>query len=241
MIKNLPNFITCINLVFGCIGLLLLFNGNLAGAAMCIWFSAIADFFDGFVARAVHANSLMGKELDSLADVVSFGVLPAFMWFYYIMQSIKPGLSFSNVTIETYLPFIALFMAVCSAWRLARFNIDERQTDHFRGVPVPANALVWSALPFMSSQSLFPWAQDWLTNPIFVVVFGLVLSLLLISDFPLIAFKFKEWSFGSNKTKYLFLVGSVGLFVALGANGVFFVFISYLVASFIESRSLKSI
>jgi len=236
MIKNLPNFITSINLLFGCIGLFLLFNGNLAGAACCIWFAAIADFLDGFVARAVQANSLMGKELDSLADVVSFGVLPAFIWLYYIAQSIQPGLAFSTIVQVSLIPFIALVMAACSAWRLAKFNIDDRQTDHFRGVPVPANALVWSAMPFISSTSLFPWANDWLTNMPFIVLFGIALSALLVSDFPLIAFKFKEWSISANKFKYLFLLLTAFTLTILGANGVFFVLFFYLFASFLESK-----
>ncbi len=239
MIKNLPNFITCINLLFGCVGLFLLFNGNVVGAAMCIWFAAIADFLDGFVARAVNANSLMGKELDSLADVVSFGVLPAFIWFNYIVQSIQPGLPFTRVVEQSYLPFIALLMAVCSAWRLAKFNIDDRQTDHFRGVPTPANALVWSAMPWVSVNSLFPWAQDWLGNTSFIVVFGVFISLLLVSDLSLIAFKFKEWTWKRNSIKYLFLSFAVLLLVIIGANAVFFVFLAYLIASVIEPKINK--
>jgi CDP-diacylglycerol---serine O-phosphatidyltransferase len=236
MIKNLPNFITSINLLLGCLGLFLLFTGEVVAAAMCIWAAALADFLDGFVARAVNANSLMGKELDSLADVVSFGVLPAFIWFYYIAESIEPGLAFAAIPAHTYLPFVALLMAACSAWRLAKFNIDDRQTDHFRGVPTPANALVWSAIPFVSSQSLFPWPYEGLNNTIFVLVFGTLLSWLLVSDFPLLAFKFKVWSFGANKIKYMFLALSLVLFLLLGANAVFLVFLSYLGASFLEYR-----
>jgi CDP-diacylglycerol---serine O-phosphatidyltransferase len=236
MIKNLPNFITSINLLLGCLGLFLLFTGEVVAAAMCIWGAALADFLDGFVARAVNANSLMGKELDSLADVVSFGVLPAFIWFYYIAESIQSGLAFTDIATHTYLPFAALVMAACSAWRLAKFNIDDRQTDHFRGVPTPANALVWSAIPFVSSQSLFPWPYEALNNTVFVLVFGLLLSWLLVSDFPLLAFKFKAWSFKANKIKYIFLVLTLILFLVLGANAVFLVFLSYLGASFLEYR-----
>jgi CDP-diacylglycerol---serine O-phosphatidyltransferase len=132
MIKNIPNFITCLNLWFGCFGLLLLIQGDPAGAAYCIWAAAVCDFFDGFAARAVKAESPMGKELDSLADAVSFGVLPAFIWFYYILQSFQPGASFTTLPAGLYIPYIAFFMAICSAWRLAKFNIDTRQTDHFR-------------------------------------------------------------------------------------------------------------
>lgn len=237
MIKNIPNFITCINLLFGCIGLFLLFNGDVVFAAMCIWFAAVADFLDGFVARAVNANSLMGKELDSLADVVSFGVLPAFIWFNYIVQSIQPELTFKALTSHSYWPFMAFFMALCSAWRLAKFNIDDRQTDHFRGVPTPANALVWSAMPFVSADSLFPWAYDWLGNTLFTILFGVFCSLLLVSDYPLIAFKFKEWTWKTNRVKYLFLAFTILLLSIIGANAVFFVFLAYLMASFVENKT----
>lgn len=236
MIKNIPNFITCINLLFGCLGLSLLVQGNPAYAAYCIWAAAIADFFDGFAARAVKAESPMGKELDSLADVVSFGVLPAFLWFYYIAQSIKSGPAFPAESMQFW-PYVAFFMAMCSAWRLAKFNIDTRQTDHFRGVPTPANALVWSAIPFISSASLFPWAQQWIANPIFLIVFGVVMSVLLVVDVPLIALKFKDWSWKSNKIKYTFLLLTVILLVSLRANGIFLVFAAYLGASFLENKS----
>lgn len=236
MIKNIPNFITCINLLLGCLGLLLLVQGNPAYAAYCIWGAAIADFLDGFAARAVKAESPMGKELDSLADVVSFGVLPAFLWFYYLSQSLTPGMTFSTSP-HQFGSYIAFFMAICSAWRLAKFNIDTRQTDHFRGVPTPANALVWSAIPFISSASLFPWAEQWVANPAFISVFGLVMSILLIVDVPLIALKFKDWSWKSNRIKYTFLLLTVALLVSLGANGIFLVFAAYLGASFLENRS----
>jgi len=237
MIKNIPNFITCLNLAFGCLGLVLLINGNPAGAAWCIWTAAVCDFFDGFAARAVKAESPMGRELDSLADVVSFGVLPAFLWFYYILQSLDAGANFSALPKGLYWPYLAFFMAVCSAWRLAKFNIDTRQTDHFRGVPTPANALVWSAIPFISSDSLFPWAQQWITQPTFVVFFGLIMSILLVVDTPLMALKFKDWSWKKNKIKYSFLLLSVVLILSLKANGIFLVFATYLGASFLENKN----
>jgi CDP-diacylglycerol--serine O-phosphatidyltransferase len=237
MIKNIPNFITCLNLLFGCIGLMCLIQDQPACAACCIWAAAVCDFFDGFAARAVKAESAMGKELDSLADVVSFGVLPAFLWFYYILQSYYPGTSFTEIPAGQYIPYLAFIMAMCSAWRLAKFNIDTRQTDHFRGVPTPANALVWSAIPFISADSLFPWAQQWMTNPVFVIVFGLMMSILLVVDFPLIALKFKEWSWKSNKVTYSFLLLSVALLVTLQANGIFFVFAAYLGASLLDNKS----
>jgi len=237
MIKNIPNFITCINLLFGCLGLVLLFNGDPMSTAMCIWSAAICDFFDGFAARAVKAESAMGKELDSLADAVSFGVLPTLLWFYYILQSVYPGIDFVETALQMKWPFIAFFMATCSVWRLAKFNIDTRQTDHFRGVPTPANALVWSAVPFISSESLFPWAQAWISNPVFILVFGILMSVLLVVDTPLIALKFKDWSWKSNKIKYSFLIVSAGLLVCLKANGIFFVFFSYLGASLLENKN----
>jgi CDP-diacylglycerol--serine O-phosphatidyltransferase len=237
MIKNIPNFITCLNLLCGCLGLVFLFNGETSHAAICIWWAAIFDFFDGFAARAVKAESSMGKELDSLADVVSFGVLPAFLWFFYIAQSLQPGIGFAEASQQYKLPFVAFLMALCSAWRLAKFNIDTRQTDHFRGVPTPANALVWSAIPFITYDSLFPWTQQWVANPVFILVFGVMMSISLVVDVPLIAFKFKDWSWKSNKIKYSFLMLSVCLLFVLKGNGIFFVFFSYLGASLLENKN----
>jgi CDP-diacylglycerol--serine O-phosphatidyltransferase len=237
MIKNIPNFITCFNLLFGCIGLVFIVNGYPYGAAYCIWIAAIFDFLDGFAARAVRAESLMGKELDSLADVVSFGVLPSFLWLYYIEQSLQEGINFGGTLQDYKWPFIAFFMAVCSAWRLAKFNIDTRQIDHFRGVPTPANALVWSAVPFISTASLFPWAYEWINHPAFIVIFGVLMSFLLIVDIPLIALKFKDWSWKSNAIKYSFLIASLAVLMLFRANGIFFVFFLYLGASLLENKN----
>ena len=136
MKKHIPNFITCLNLFSGCVGVYLAFQGNFQGAFIAVIVSAVFDFFDGFAARLLKAYSPMGKELDSLADMVSFGVLPGAMVFSLL----------SKTGISEWLPYVAFVIPVFSGLRLAKFNIDERQTSSFIGLPTPANAIFWGGL-----------------------------------------------------------------------------------------------
>ena len=137
MIRHLPNFLTCCNLLCGCFGIVFLLEDRGIPAAYFVWASCVFDFLDGFVARALKVSSPIGKELDSLADVISFGLLPALVMYKLIG---------AHTTIE-WLPFIAFFTAAFSALRLAIFNVDETQTDSFRGLNTPANTLFITALP----------------------------------------------------------------------------------------------
>ncbi|MEY3679312.1 MAG: hypothetical protein RI924_1453 [Bacteroidota bacterium] len=140
MKKHIPNTLTCLNLFSGCVGLVFAFENQLIFAAYAIGISAMLDFFDGMTARLLKAYSEIGKELDSLADVVSFGVLPSLI----IYQLFK-----TSTSVHAYLPYLAFMIAVFSALRLAKFNVDTRQSEHFIGLPTPANALLIGSLPFI--------------------------------------------------------------------------------------------
>lgn len=221
LLRHLPNAMTCGNLLCGCLGILAVFQGNPLDASTLIGVAAVLDFLDGFVARLLHVSSPIGKELDSLADVVTFGVLPAFMLFQ-LMGGIPLQLTFSNGTTSflsnvpihlRWLPYTAFVVAVCSALRLAKFNVDNRQTDQFIGVPTPANALVVASFPAM--MTFQPQFSGWLNNPFVLAAYGVGMSLLLVAELPLFALKFKTFGWRGNEIKFVFLGLAVPLLVLL--------------------------
>jgi CDP-diacylglycerol--serine O-phosphatidyltransferase len=173
------------------LGILNLWNGNPEHTAYYVWAAGLFDFFDGFAARLLKVSSPIGKDLDSLADMVTFGVLPS-LFIYRMLESLgaTPGLC-----------YVALLIAVCSAIRLAVFNNDATQSDSFRGVPTPANALFLTALPFLNP--LFPGGMS---NPIVIAAIAVVFSILLVSRFELFALKFKSFNWADNKLRYSFLL-----------------------------------
>jgi len=194
--KHIPNFITSLNLFSGCIAVYLAFQGNYQGAFIAILLSAVFDFFDGFAARLLKAYSPMGKELDSLADVVSFGVAPGAIVFSLL----------SEINISAWLPYLAFLIPVFSALRLAKFNIDERQSASFIGLPTPANAIFWAGLGF--SYSNFLVSNVWI-----LVALTLLFSYLLVAEIPMFALKFKSLTWSKNKIQYLFLIGCAFILV----------------------------
>lgn len=178
----------------GCIGIVFTLNSTtneqLAYAAYFVWIACVFDFFDGFAARALNVSSPIGKELDSLADMVSFGLLPAMVMFTMIGGP--------------YLCYIAFSIAVFSALRLAIFNIDETQRDSFKGLPTPANALFITSLPLIGGDLAFAFFDPWILSAIVVVS-----SYLLVSGIPLFALKFKNFSWKDNKVRFTFLAIAV--------------------------------
>ena len=204
-------------------------EGQLFYGAYFIFAAAILDFLDGFVARLLNAYSEIGKQLDSLADMVTFGALPAFIVFS-LLQDIYPG---------SYLPFLAFFIATQSAIRLAKFNIDTRQSDRFIGVPTPANGLLISTLPFMASQ--FEWVENLVYNGAFLLGFTLLFALLLTAELPLIALKFKNFTFKDNKYRYLTLLISLICLLTMGIGGIPVAIISYVLLSVMENLENRNV
>jgi len=204
-------------------GIYSVLNGHLAYGAYFIFAAAVLDFLDGFVARLLKAYSEIGKQLDSLADLVTFGVLPAFIIFT-LLQDIYP---------RSYLPILAFFIATQSAIRLAKFNIDTRQTDRFIGVPTPANALMLSTLPFMAEK--FNWMEGLIQNGIFLLAFSLCFALLLTAELPLIALKFKNFSLKDNIYRYLVLFLSLICLLTMGVGGIPLAILTYVVLSVVEN------
>ena len=224
---QLPNFITLLNLLSGVLGILWVLEGQLLYGAYFVILSAGFDFLDGFAARLLKVQSDMGKELDSLADVVSFGVLPGIL--LYSLTKTQ--------TDSQFLPYLTLIVPMLSAYRLAKFNLDTRQSDRFIGLPTPANALLLSTLPHLVAH--WPELAPWVTSPIALVVIAWVASILFVSELPLIALKFKNSSFADNTYRYTLLCLGAFCFAWLQLAGIPLIIIAYLLLSGVEQLFLK--
>jgi CDP-diacylglycerol--serine O-phosphatidyltransferase len=221
--KHIPNALTSLNLASGMAGIIFVLDGQLEYGAYFIFLAAIFDFFDGFVARILKVNSEIGKQLDSLADMVTFGVLPALILFSMI----------ESHSGNSYLPYSAFLIGIFSALRLAKFNIDTRQFDRFIGVPTPANALFISTLPFLADQFLF--FENILSNPYMLAGIGIAMSFLLVAELPLIALKFKDYTISKNIFRYLVVASALISLILFGIAGIPFAIILYIALSFIEA------
>ncbi|MCM1311620.1 MAG: CDP-diacylglycerol--serine O-phosphatidyltransferase [Bacteroides sp.] len=201
LVRNIPNIITCCNLICGCIATGAAFHHNFTTSFIFILLGAMFDFFDGMTARALGVSGKLGIELDSLADIVTFGVAPSAMVFTLFTEVRYPELIYNSFWF-TVMPFTAFIMAAFSAMRLAKFNIDERQHTTFIGMPTPANAIFWAAL--ISS------SEAYLTSPMFnapfLLAFVIMFSWLLVCEIPMFALKFKSMAWTANKRKYVFLI-----------------------------------
>jgi len=190
--KQIPNAITSGNLFAGCIAIYTGFDGQYDVAATFILIAAVLDFLDGFAARMLHAYSPVGKELDSLADIVSFGVAPSAMVFSVMSDNFPVAWHF--------LSYSAFLIAVFSALRLAKFNIDERQGAIFIGLPTPANAIFWASF-VVATSNLFT-SLHWK----FVLVLVAVFCYLLLAEIPMFSLKMKSWKWNDNRTRYIYLI-----------------------------------
>lgn len=233
LFKHLPNFITLLNLFCGLLSIYFFSVDQLAWASYMIFVAAVLDFFDGFSARLLKAYSPLGAQLDSLADVVSFGVAPAFMLFGLI--KISHGLPDITVSDVNLLPFVALIVPLFTALRLAKFNIDTRQTESFIGLPSPASGLLLASLPLVRSQlyegqSLFYMV---VTNAYFYVGIGLLMGFLMVSGLPLFGLKFKSFALKGNEVRYFFLLSAIILLIVLQFVAIPFIILLYLLLSLI--------
>ncbi|HEY3430796.1 MAG TPA: CDP-diacylglycerol--serine O-phosphatidyltransferase [Cyclobacteriaceae bacterium] len=216
MIRHIPNFLTCCNLLCGCLGVVFVLEGRTMPSAYFVWICCVFDFLDGFAARVLKVSSPIGKELDSLADMVSFGLLPSVVMYKMLATANAPS----------YLPYIAFVIAVFSALRLAIFNLDERQTDSFRGVPTPANALFITSLPLLTGTVAASLNEYWV-----LVLITVVFSILLVSGIELFALKFKNFSWADNKIRFTFLLLSVLLLLVLQLAAIPVIILLYIALS----------
>ncbi|SEE50693.1 CDP-diacylglycerol---serine O-phosphatidyltransferase [Prevotella sp. lc2012] len=213
--KHIPNTITCCNLISGCIATYYAFQSDFDMALLFIIIGAAFDFFDGMSARLLKVSSPIGKELDSLADDITFGFAPSAVVFSYLC-----GFHIHC----PFVPFLAFIMAAFSALRLAKFNLDERQALGFIGLPTPANALFWGSLIVALEQQGFTFCgMEW------VILLGvLISSYLLVAEIPMFALKFKHWGWKGNEVKYIFILSCIPLLLLFGI-GAFAVIIAWYV------------
>jgi CDP-diacylglycerol---serine O-phosphatidyltransferase len=247
--KQIPNLFTLMNLLFGCAAIVLALQTDtiviyanddltssfnipekIALAALLLYAAALVDFLDGFVARLLKQGSEMGKQLDSLSDVISFGVAPGVLFFQLLRMSYMREENGLDVSI--FLLFPAFIFSAAAAYRLAKFNLDTTQQYGFKGVPTPAAGLLVASLPLMLHYGTgIPAVNEWVINK--YVLYGLivVLSWLMVSNLPLMALKFKDYSFGNNKSKYLLAALALVSAIFLHWLAVPIVFIAYIILS----------
>jgi CDP-diacylglycerol--serine O-phosphatidyltransferase len=217
----LPNLLTLTNLFIGCLGVVWVFQSQLELAVYAIWICAVLDLMDGLAARAVGVTSELGKQLDSLADLVSFGLLPSAV--LYILWTGFLTSPWAN---------LSFLITVFSALRLARFNLDPEQSSNFKGLPTPANALLISSFPAIIHQNndiLRPGLEN---QAVWFLIVGL-LSYLMVSNLPLIGFKFKNTSWNDNKYRYFILGSAISLVALYGTLGIPWILLVYIGVSLI--------
>jgi CDP-diacylglycerol--serine O-phosphatidyltransferase len=224
--KHIPNTITCLNLISGCIATYWAFQGDYELALLFIVIGAVFDFFDGMVARLLHVSSPIGKELDSLADDITFGFAPSAIVFDFLCKF---------HTHLFFIPYLAFIMAAFSALRLAKFNLDERQALGFIGLPTPANALFWGALIVGLGDQI-----STLPNAEYIILAGIfVSSWLLVAEIPMFALKFKTWGWKGNEIKFIFLLTCIPLLLLLGISGLAAIIAWYVILSVANSYLTK--
>lgn len=245
--KQIPNLFTLLNLVFGCIAIIFtLQNGIIISAdangsqlidipekiwiaSLFIGLAAVVDFLDGFVARLFKASSEMGKQLDSLADLVSFGVAPAMIMYQFLRFSYAQ--QENGMEISLLWLFISLLLPAAAAYRLARFNLDASQAYSFKGLPVPATGIFVASLPLIYWNVNQKWALDLLLNKWFLYGVIIFLSYLMVSTLPMMSFKFKDYSLKNNLAKYLLIAIAIIAIVLLKWLAVPLIFLVYVILS----------
>jgi CDP-diacylglycerol--serine O-phosphatidyltransferase len=228
--KAIPSFITSLNLACGAAAAIFALQGEIKIAVLLILAAAIFDFFDGFAARLLKAVSEFGKQLDSLADLVSFGFAPAAILYYHIE---------SNAIFPKYFAFSVILIVVFSALRLAKFNIDTEQKTEFRGLPTPASALFIVSLLYPSESNIINLTAL-ITNPYIVASIVILLPTLMVSRIKLFSLKVKSLSFKENIWQIILAISAISLLIIFGISGLAFTIILYLALSILKQSFHKA-
>jgi len=261
IVRNIPNTITCGNLLCGCLALVKAFEGDLVWAAYLVGIAVVLDFMDGFLARLLNVSSPIGKDLDSLADMVTFGVVPGVIVFQ--LFNLLPS---GEVDVTSYYTFLftphflrnlSFLIPIFSAIRLARFNNDTRQAESFIGLPTPANAIFFSSLPLVGKQISEQLAKDYnpfellikvssdpvlalLMNPWFLLALVILFSALLVAPIRFFALKFKSFGWKGDEIRFIFLGMAAGLIAWLQFVGIPLVIVLYILMSIIHNLVARS-
>jgi CDP-diacylglycerol--serine O-phosphatidyltransferase len=243
MKKHIPNLLTLGNLFSGTIATILAVQGDFVTAGLFVVIGIFLDFFDGFAARLLNVSGELGKQLDSLADMVTSGVVPGIIMFnllyqnsfknldtQFIDEGIRPVIV-SNDYISSWVSYIGLLLTLGAGYRLAKFNIDTRQSESFIGLPTPAMSLFVISLPLIQEYATNVWVQSLISNNYFLIAVTLVLTYLMNAEIPLFSLKFKEYSLKNNLVKYFFLVTSLALIVTLNFISAPIIIILYVLLS----------
>ncbi|MDR1739333.1 MAG: CDP-alcohol phosphatidyltransferase family protein [Bacteroidales bacterium] len=228
MKKQIPNLLTLGNLFCGCLALINIFQERMMWAAILVSIAALFDVLDGLVARLLKASSNIGMQLDSLADMVSFGVVPASMAFVMVRYSTQ------TVAGTPYWAYIVFIIALASAYRLAKFNVDTEQRTYFKGMPTPANALFWAALSAHWKFDFFIW------DPVQLVIISVIFSFLLVCNMKMFSFKIKDWSFGKQWIIYLFILLAIVATILFNFLGIALAVVIYPLFSYLYFLNQKS-
>ena len=272
--KNIPNFITLCNLFSGCVAIVFALEGNLVWCAYMVGIACVFDFLDGMTARLLHVHSELGKQLDSLADIVSFGVVPGVLLYkmiictqMFVSFNENPLIFFGNQIAQgahvNYLAMVGFLVTIFSAIRLAKFNIDPRQSDSFIGLPTPASAILIASLPLSIPPALTDMLRptgslsfeqisafgtviggknniyEILLHPYSVIALTLITSFLLVAPLPLFALKFKNFSWKENRVRYIFLLLALTFLILFKFLGIPLIIILYIVCSIINNLTTK--
>jgi CDP-diacylglycerol--serine O-phosphatidyltransferase len=252
--RAIPNLLTAGNLVGGIFAIIFSLTGKIELAPYCILLSALFDFLDGFAARLLKVQNELGKQLDSLADMVTFGVAPGIMMFvlilevnvdYYLSHSQTIHVSQIHQVFLNFGQYFALIIPVFALFRLAKFNLDTRQSDSFIGLPTPAMTLYFAMLPLLlisAQDSNVGWQinmAEVIMSPLFLILSILVLSILMVSEIPLFALKFKHFKWTGNEIRFIFLILSILLFVTVFFWAIPLIIILYLILSIVNNKIAK--
>lgn len=229
MKRHIPNVISLMNLLSGSLSVvLLLYYKQAEWAAWLICIAAVFDFFDGFTARLLGAYSELGKQLDSLSDLVSFGLAPALLLFFLLQEKVGTGW-------ESFLPFLSLFIALFSALRLGIFNIDPEQSSSFKGLPTPASALLIVSLVLIQEYQAASFLGPYVLNKWFLLLLVVLLPVLLVSKLPLFALKFRNYKFRGNEIRFVFIGLTVLLLILFQYASVPIIILLYIILSVINN------
>jgi CDP-diacylglycerol---serine O-phosphatidyltransferase len=242
--KHVPNFITSLNLASGFFAVILASNGDLSAASWFIALAMIFDFCDGLSARLLKAYSDIGKELDSLADIVSFGVAPAIILFKIIDNSCGPMFSAPGISTLGIMTFIyhlvPVSMPVCAGFRLAKFNIDSTQTLSFKGLPTPANAVAVISLVLSANYADSTIIRSLAISPLFISLYTIALSILMVTRIPLLSLKTRHLRFKGNEGRYILLALVIASFIISGLSATTLIIPFYLLVSLVSPAIFKS-
>ncbi|ARV07954.1 phosphatidylserine synthase [Polaribacter sp. SA4-10] len=240
MKKHIPNLLTLGNLLSGTIATIFAVEGDFVFAGLFVVLGIIFDFLDGFVARILKVSGELGKQLDSLADMVTSGVVPGIIMFQLLKNRTEEIGDFSSdLNLQHYLPYLGLLLTLAACYRLAKFNIDTRQSDSFIGLPTPAMSLFVISLPLIVAYSNYSIITDLVQNNYFLITVTLILTYLMNAELPLFSLKFKDYSFKNNVMKYFFLITAIVLIIILKYISIPLIIVFYVLLSVISNYQVK--